>query len=552
MTWLVLTEILGGVVLFLVGMQWMSVALRAAAGDRLRGWLNAATASRWRGLALGTSVGFLAHSSAATVMTVGFVHAGLLSLGAALPVLFGANVGTTLSMQLVSLRLTDYALLAVALGGIVQLAMDEGVPRQVGRAVLGFGLIFLGMKISGDAITPYRETLAPLLARFSADSWTGLALGVGMAAGITLLVQSSGAVIGMSFVLAASGVVHSLAQTFPIVLGAHIGTTVTALVASIGTSAEARRAALANLIFNLTNAALGVVGARWLIGLLERTSPDLVHQTANAHTLVMLLGVIVVMPATGLVIRVLRRVVPGRGPDRPGSFLDVRKLDDPHAALALTMRELGRCAQICVDCFRVVNGAFHRVDRRALRRASMDEASVDEIRSSVRAYLAELTRRGLQRREVLIAQALNRCAIELERISDHIEKLVKLVRRGGGGELARLDEKARGNVLHLAEVAESVVAAVAETFGAEHRDRDAATWPVLEARNRYTRECTPVKQEVREQLSGARIPADLALLFSEYVSVLDRIVRHCTVIAQEQRQPSFSTEEDPVDPGSAR
>lgn len=540
---LLIAEILGGVVLFLVGMQWMSAALRAAAGDRLRGWLNAATASHGRGLALGTSVGFLAHSSAATVMTVGFVHAGLLSLGAALPVLFGANVGTTLSMQLVSLRLTDYALLAVAAGGIIQLGTAEGLARELGRAILGFGLLFLGMKLTGEAIAPYREALAPWLARFSASTGEGLLLGVAVAAGVTIAVQSSGAVIGMSFVLVSSGVVSDVEQTYPIVLGAHIGTTVTALVASVGASADARRAALANLIFNLGNATLGMLAAPWILAVLRQTSPDVVHQTANAHTLVMLLGVIVALPATGLLVRLLQRLVPARGPERAGSFLDVQRLGDPSMALELTMRELGRCAGICVDCFRVVNGAFHAVDRRALRRASMDEASVDEIRSSVRAYLAALTRRGLRRREVLVAQSLNRCAIELERISDHIEKLVRLVRHGGGGELARLDAGTRGQVLRLAEFAEAVVAAVAKTFATGGTDRDAATWPVLEARNRYTRESVPVKQHVQERLCSADIPSELALLFSEYSSVLDRIVRHCTVIAQEQRQPSFSAED---------
>ena len=540
---LLIGEIVGGVVLFLVGMQWMSSALRAAAGDRLRGWLRAATASRWRGLALGTSAGALAHSTAATVMTVGFVHAGLLSLGSSLPVLFGANFGTTLSMQLVSLRLTDYALLAVALGGILHLVTDAGLVRQVGRAILGFGLIFLGMKISGEAIVPYRDTLAPWLARFSGDTWSGLVLGVLVSAAVTLAVQSSGAVIGMSFVLAASGVVTSLAQTYPIVLGAHIGTTSTALVASIGTSTAARRAALANLLFNVANVVVGIAGARWLITLLARTSPDLVHQTANAHTAIMLLGVCVVMPLTGGLVALVNRLVPERGPERPGSFLDLDHLRDPSAALASTMQELGRCAQICTESFRIVNGAFHKFDRRALRRARMDEASVDEIKASVCAYLAALSRRGLGRREVLIAQALNRCAIELERISDHIEHLGNLVRRGAGGELALLDETTRGRVLRLAEGAEAVVAAVAQTFARADSDRDAATWPVLEARNRYNRESVPVKTEVTERLSRAEVPADLALLFSEYAALLDRIVRHCTVIAQEQRQPSFGSEE---------
>lgn len=534
-----IAEILGGVVLFLVGMQWLSAALRTAAGDRLRRMLAAATASRWRGLALGTTAGVLAHSSAATVMTVGFVNAGLLSLTASLPVLFGANVGTTLSMQLISIRLADYALAAVAAGGALYLVFPEGRWRLAGEALLGFGLLFLGMKISGEAIVPYRDVLAPFLSHVDGQTWSGLLGGIAVGAAVTGAVQSSGAVIGMTFVLAGSGAFSSLHQTYPIVLGAHVGTTVTALIASIGASADARRAALCNTLFNVCNAAVGALGARLFVPLLEGSSPDLVRQTANAHTLVMVVGAALALPFIRPIAALARRAWRSASPEPAGTFLARELLGRPEDALQATLRELGRCASICVDSFKCVNTSFRTGDRRGLRVISRNEHSIDEIRSSIQTFLRSLANGYLSRRQALLAQALSRCTVELERVGDHLEHLAALVRRGGGDQLALLDARTNANELKMAEQAEAVVEAVAQSFTVDGTDFDAASWCILEARNRYQRECVPVKTEVTDRLSRHEVEARLGLVFAEYAATLDRIVRHCGVVASEQRQPWF-------------
>lgn len=538
MTWLVLAQVLGGVVLFLVGMQWLSTALRVAAGERLRTMLNAATASRPRGLALGTTVGFLAHSSAATVMTVGFVNAGLLSLAAALPVLFGANVGTTLSMQLISIRLTDYALVAVTVGGVLYLAVSDGRWRLTGQAILGAGLLFFGMKLSGEAIVPYREALTPLLAHVDGSTVGGMLIGVGLAALVTGIVQSSGAVIGMTFVLAGAGVFTSLWQTFPIVLGAHVGTTMTGVIAALGTSAEARRAALANVLFNVGNASLGMMLARVFVPLLQGTSTDLVHQTANAHTFIMLVAAVGLLPFTPALARVIQRRCWASAPAAAASFLDPRLRATPEDALVATLRELGRCAGLAIRSFQfIIDGWRTPAVPREMRLVRRNEQAINEIKASLRSYLGGLAREPLNHRQALVAQALNRCAVELERIGDHVDRLADLTT-----DDAQLftDAPLRAELLSLADRALEVVTCAQASFTSEDYSFDEPTWETLAARNRFRTEGGPAKQTVTERLSRHEVPAARALTFSEIAATLERIVRHCAVIAQEQRQPSFA------------
>lgn len=533
-------QIGGGAVLFLVGMKWLSAALREAAGERLRRLLTAAAGSRWRGLALGTSVGFLVHSSSAVVMTVGFVHAGLLTLGAALPVLFGANIGTTLSMQLISLRLTDYALAAVAVGGALYLIFTEGRGRTWGQAILGFGLLFLGMKVSGDAIEPHRAAIEPWLARIDGTSPAGMLLGIGIATLVTIAVQSSGAVIGMTFVLAGSGALTSLGQTYPIVLGAHIGTTVTGLVASLGASVDARRAAIANLLFNIFNAGAGALAAPVLIPLLEKTATGVAHQTANTHTAIMVGASVLMLPLTRPAAALLRKFWKTREAEPETTHLDPALLRTPEDALVATIQELGRSARLCGESFRLVNEFFRCGDRKLLRRVARNELASDEIKTSVRSYLVRLARDYLSRRQALFAQGLNRCVVELERVADHIESLGALGRGGSGRRLERLDQSISGSILKLAEMAEKAVRQLAESFNPEANDFDAVSWTILETRKTYVRESAPVKAEVIDRLAKHEVAPDLALAFSEYAAALDRIVRHCAVIAQEQRQPCFA------------
>jgi phosphate:Na+ symporter len=265
------------------------------------------------------------HSSATTVMAVGFINAGLLSLMHSIPVFMGANVGTTLSMQLISFKLTDYALVGVALGFLLMLAGPTPLLRNIGRSLLGFGLLFKGMDLMSGAIQPHREALLPWLSHFDGATWSGMLLGTLLAWAFTAIVQSSGATIGMTFVLITAGVFTSLEQVYPIILGAHLGTTTTALIASLGCGIEGRRGAVANLLFNGFNVLLGLIAAPLFIAGMEMTSSEVLRQTANLHTALMVVAAVILLPFTKQIERLLRVILlrasrpPSPASSTPGS-----------------------------------------------------------------------------------------------------------------------------------------------------------------------------------------------------------------------------------------
>ena len=533
---------LGGLALFLFGISLMTAGLRALAGERLRGSLALANRNRLAGLSLGTALGFLIHSSAASAMTVGLVNAGLIRLAGSLPILFGANVGTTLSMQVISLQLTDLAFAAIALGfGVRILAKPESL-REAGQAVMGIGILFLGMEVMGGAIEPHQETMRPWLEGIDGGTWSGMLAGIAGAALFTAIIQSSGATIGMCFVLISAGVFTGLEQVYPIVLGAHIGTSTTALLASIGVGMEARRAALGNLLFNLFNAALGAVAAPLFLWLIPLTADSLVHQTANLHTAVMAVAAFALLPFPGLCARSIERLTPSNKPATPGTRLDPEFIRMPEDGLRAAIGELGRCAGLCRESLALARSMLDGHDKKTARAIHRNEEAVNQIKTAFKNYVAALARRHLSRRQALLAKYLNHIVDDLERVSDHIEHLValnpRLTRPGKPGPLAG-ENAERLRLLH--EKAAGVLQALEASLDVNAGD-DAfmeAAEAVLQARDAFNATSGQVRRELDARVADHQITPAAGMLLSEYVLTCDRMVRHCRMIATEQRQPFF-------------
>ncbi len=533
-------RILGGLALFLLGMSIMTRSLRDAVGEQLRAILGRGTRQPYSGLAMGSLLGFLAHSSATTVMTVGFLNAGLLSLTQSLPIFFGANIGTTLSMQLISFRLTDFAFVAVAVGFFVQLLVPNMRVKNIASAVMGFGLLFWGMDEMSQTIAPHRDFLAGYLTAIDGTTWMGMFYGILIAALITGIVQSSGAVIGICFAFASAGVFISLEQVFPIILGAHIGTTVTALAASIGGAREARRGALGNLGFNLFNVLLAIPLAPVFFWVIPMMTSSLVHQIAHLHTAVMLVAALVLMPFLPRIAAGLYKWVPVEDAEKRTSHLDYTLIPLPEKAIQAVMRELARSLELSADSLRSVRALVNQPDTRLARRVKTHEETINELKRAIYYFLTSLTRRYLSRRQALMVQYLTHISSDVERIGDHIEHMCELTLLQHRRPDARFDSELLRQQTESINKAFNVLEETRRALGETDEKFSQAAAAVLAARDGYHVESQRMQAYLNDRVARHQVPSLIGLFFSDFSLTLDRMVRHCRMIARELEQPFFS------------
>ncbi len=532
--------VLGGLALFILGMSIMSDGLRVAAGPGLRTLLSKATANRFAGLALGTLLGFLVHSSAASVMLVGFLNAGLMTLAQAVAPMLGTNLGTSLSMQLVSFRLTDYCYVGIVAGLVFQMAAPNPRAKAIGRALVGFGLLFLGMKTMSEAIAPHRDLLRQYLAVIDGETLSGRLLGVGLAFGLTAIIQSSGATIGMAFALADAGVFDTLWQTYPIVIGAQIGTCATALLGSIGTGIDSRRAATGNLLTNVVNAGISIALAPLWVPLFARTSPDLVRQTANTHTLLMIQNCLVFMPIVPLYAILLRKIVPSKAAAPEPSHLLPGHLDYPEQAIAACLRELRRVAKLGLHSLRLAGQTIlFSSTPKDVQTIRLNEQAINEIKLAMKDYLGSIVRRRLSKRQAILVQHVDRCMSDLERIGDHVETLCNLSLRRKKAPEAIVDEDSFGKFFRLYESAFHILRQIAASFDPDQEDVAEIASQILQARDVHVQASLEVRTLFDEKVSRREITPSAGIFFGEYVAAIDRIVRHSRNIALSEQQPQF-------------
>jgi len=534
-------SVVGGLALFIFGMNIMTEGLRLAAGNGLRRLLTMTGKSRIAGALLGGTLGILVHSSATTVMLVGFVNAGLVTLVEAIPPILGANVGTTISMQAISLKLGDYCFFAIALGLITRMVSPAARGRNLGNALFGFGLLFLGMNTMGAAIEPYRELLEPVLAGIHARDMRGLLVGIGIAAGLTAIWQSSGATVGICFALLRAGVFSGIDQVFPLVLGAHIGTCATALLGSIGTNIEARRAAVAHLLFNIFNTGVAIAAQRWLLLAATWSSADAVRQTANLNTMVMLGPALVLLPFPWLLAGAARIVAYSRKPSPERSFLDSSLLSKPEQAIRAAIRELHRVGRLCERSFRLTADVMllHYTGR-AVRRVRQNEAVIDEIKLAMRHYLRTMTSRHLSRRQAILIQHIDRCMVEIERIGDHIDAICTHSISRGKERAALFPEDLLEQLFDLYKKARHVLHLVVGSLDvAETDDFQDVARAILEGRDEYVAASLAAKSTFAEAAAKRGITPIAGIYLSRYVSALDRIVRHAKMVALVEQHPDF-------------
>jgi len=322
---LMVTSLFGGLGMFLYGMEMMSDGMKIAAGNRMRFVLEKLTSNRFLAVGVGAFVTMVIQSSSATtVMLVSFVNSGLLSFVQGLGVILGSNIGSTITAQIVAFKVTDYALALIAVGAIMALFSKKDATKNIGFVILGFGLLFYGMKVMSDTMKPLRSnpTFNSILTSFE-NPFMGILAG----AAFTALIQSSSATTGIVITLASGGSI-TLEAGIPLIFGANVGTCVTALLAGLNASREAKRVAIAHVTFNLLGVGLFCFWIPTFAEFISQTSDNIPRQIANAHTIFNILATVVFIPFTPLVAKLILQYFPDEEIDRDISKPAVMHLDE--------------------------------------------------------------------------------------------------------------------------------------------------------------------------------------------------------------------------------
>lgn len=509
---LVLFSLLGGTALLLYGVRLVGEGLQRAAGTRLRHVLSTLTGNRFKALAVGAGVtAVLQSSSATTVMLVGFASAGLLSLRQTIGVILGADVGTTVTVQLLAFDLLSVSPLIVFAGWLMW-SIGRGTLRYIGQAVLGFGFLFLGMKLVSDGTAPLASSE---LFRDLLTALTGQPLILFLVAAIfTALVRSSAAVIGLALSLAASGLMP-LSGAIPIIFGANIGTAATALFAAIGQNAEALRVAAAHAAFKVGGVALFVPFAGLFAELVAHTAPDVPRQIANAHTLFNLILAAVFLPFTNVAADVFTRLVPDRKTTSTGAiYLNPQTIDTPAVALGQALRETLRMGDIVQQSLRDSLIVLERDDEQLMREVIARDDVIDQLEEDIKQFLIGLGQQSLTEEQAERETALIFVIANLEEIGDVIEKnLMELAAKKiaghhvfsqqGWSEIRELHAKVVENL----ELAMSALAANDPTI-AEKVIRHKSVVNVLERQLRQTH-IRRLHEGLRETIDTSSIHLDL-------------------------------------------
>ena len=536
----------GGLALFLYGMMQMSGGLKKVAGKKLKDILESMTKRRIFAFLVGAgTTALIQSSSAATVMVVGFVNAGLLTLKQAISVIIGTNVGTTATAWLVSIsgfeafKVTDYALPAVAIGFALQIFGRTQRSKNVGQIFVGFGILFIGICFMKDAFSPLKDSEGV----HKALIWFGHNPLLAILAGtvITMLLQSSSASVALIQMLAIQGAFGNdweqvLLVVIPFILGDNIGTTITAQLAAFQANRNARRAAWAHTMFNV----IGAFICFWFIGRVgklvdiitpwELSATTIAVSIAVTHTTIKIFEAAFFLPLTGVLEKIVVKLVP----EKPGDFvgrpvvLERRLLATPELAVDQARREMVRMARTAK---RAVNQAVEGLvenDRRKLETARMLEDVTDTMQYEITSYLAALSTKELSSEMSVALPVLLHTINDLERIGDHAVNIVEIAER-------KIEQKLSFSDLALAEadqlkkeseqMCDYIIAAL------EKDDIEAAK-SALVNEDKLNKMQIDFRRSHVQRMSEGVCSAQAGLIFIDLVDNVEKVGDHLTNIAQ--------------------
>lgn len=534
----------GGLSLFIYGMKILSRSLQSSVGETLRDLIQQVSKGRIQGFMAGTAMSFTVHSSAATVMIVGFLSAGLLSFTQSIPLLLGANVGTTLSMQLVSFKLGKYCYIALAIGFLMTQVCKRENFIQIGWALFGFGLLFLGMNTMALAIRPLRDlstlqnagVLEVLVSNTSARTWRGMLFGIVLWSLITGLIQSSGATLAMAFTLCQQGLFQDLQDIFPCLLGAHIGTCVTAALGSLGANERAKRAALAHFIFNIFSTLLACLFASLYFRWIPLSSGDLTRQAANANTIIQLSAALLCLPFTQATAKIISRFSPFKKDPKQTTHLDRNLLNTPEMALVAAVKETRQVARLTRSMLNSSMESFLDLEPDKIADVRQMGERVSEHNRKIKEYLAKLTERELSQRQSVFLQFLSRTTTDLSLMARRLENFGKMTRQ-------RLDDQVwfdNEDVKHFLELyglTRIFLDRTIKLLKPFSKKTQKHCQRILDLADNYQRSSQELRQRFRQKVTEKQASALSGLYYATFIQTLDHIVETVLSLASLRQEP---------------
>ncbi len=528
--WIV-AMLLGGLGLFLYGMKLMSDGLEALAGDKLRNGLEKLTKNRFAAVGIGTGITALIQSSSATtVMVVGFVNAGLMSLSNAIHVGLGANIGTTITAQIVSFKITELAPIILFVGVIILLFSKKRSLRRLGEAIGGLGILFFGMNVMSEAIAPLRDyqPFIDMIATFE-EPWIGLLAG----AGITMIIQSSSATMGIAQALAMQGV-FGLESAVYVILGLNIGTCITAILASLGASKTAKRTALALLLFNIIGSMLFMILLQttpivdWVA---SWTPGDDVRQMANFHTFFNIVMVAIFLFVPWVLPKIVCFLIRGEDKKQEGRKLEflVSPLPEvPTVVVGLAMKETERMMKMANDNFTNAIKAFMQKDEKLVHEIMDNEKTVNYLDHEITEILARLSGKELSEGDMLSVSQTLHAVMNIERISDIAENIADLAMHRVEGKI-KIGKKAEEEITYMASRAEEALQLAIKVL--QEKDVTIAA-RVVEIEDEVDELELKLKKNHIKRLRKGECSAVASTVFTDLVSMIERIADHSSSIAE--------------------
>lgn len=530
-------NLFGGVLLLLHGIRLLNDGLQNAMGTRMRSLLRSLTSSRLSAVGGGALItGLIQSSSATSVMLVGFVSAGLMTFRQTLAVILGADIGATLTVQLIAFHVADYAILLVGIGLLLYLFPRGKTMRHTGEGLLGFGFVFLSLKLMTDAMLPLQssELFRQVFVAFTETPWLGIVL----SAALTALIHSSAATMGIALVLAQSGMMPLHAALY-VVLGANIGTCTTAFLASLRTVTEARRVAWAHILFKVFGVALALPLLAPFTQYISMSSAELPRQIANANTVFNVAMALIFLPLLSPFARLVTYLVPNQPDDKKFGpmYLDDHVLGTPALALGQATREALRESDIVREMYGEIIKAFETDDQAVIEAIKAKDNLIDQLDRHIRLYITRLSSSHLTESQSRRALSVLEVARNIESIGDIIDRnIMPLALKRISKSIVFSEEGMREIELFHRKVLENFDMAIS-AFAANDRDLADQVLRTKEEVSALERELTQAHLErlrkgLRESIETSHIHLDLIGNLARINSLITHIIHP---IAEEKR-----------------